>query len=108
MNNSSDIDFKDFKKLYTDYNQEPYSFLVNDTTSHPARRCQDDIVATSFRPSQLRWICVSNETPNDVSEERRQDVSVVRLYDVINEHRDNVSRVRDNNVPLARLHYLPN
>ena len=108
MNNSSDIDFKDFKKLYTDYNQEPYSFLVNDTTSHPARRCPDDIVATSFRPSELRWIYVSNETPNDVSEERRQDVSLVRLHDVVNEHRDNVSRVRDKDVPLARLHYLPN
>ena len=31
-NNSSDIDFKDFIKLYKDYTKEPYSFLVNDTT----------------------------------------------------------------------------
>ena len=29
---SSDIDFKDFMKLYKDYTKEPYSFLVNDTT----------------------------------------------------------------------------
>ena len=28
----SDIDFKDFMKLYKDYTKEPYSFLVNDTT----------------------------------------------------------------------------
>ena len=28
----SDIDFKDFMKLYKDCTKEPYSFLVNDTT----------------------------------------------------------------------------
>ena len=27
-NHSSDIDFKDFMKLYNDYNKETYSFLV--------------------------------------------------------------------------------
>ena len=31
-NHSSDIDFKDFMKLYKDYATQPYSFLVNDTT----------------------------------------------------------------------------
>ena len=31
-NHSSDIDFKDFKKLYKDYTEEPYSFLMNNTT----------------------------------------------------------------------------
>ena len=31
-NHSSDIDFKDFMKLYKDYTKEPYAFLVNDTT----------------------------------------------------------------------------
>ena len=30
-NHLSDIDFKDFKKLYKDHIKEPYSFLVNDT-----------------------------------------------------------------------------
>ena len=30
---SSDIDFKDFMKLYKDYTKEPYSFLVIDMTS---------------------------------------------------------------------------
>ena len=32
LNHSSDIDFKDFMKIYKKCNKEPYSFLVNDTT----------------------------------------------------------------------------
>ena len=32
LNHSSDIDFKDFMKIYKIYTKEPYSFLVNDTT----------------------------------------------------------------------------
>ena len=28
---SSDIDFKDFMRLYKDYTKKPYQFLVNDT-----------------------------------------------------------------------------
>ena len=31
-NHSSDIDFKDFMKLYKSYLEEPYSLLVNDMT----------------------------------------------------------------------------
>ena len=31
-NHSSDVDFKDFMKLYKDYTKEPHSFIVNDTT----------------------------------------------------------------------------
>ena len=30
-NHSSNIDFKDFMKLYKYYTKEPYSFLMNDT-----------------------------------------------------------------------------
>ena len=30
-NNLSDINFKDFMKLYKEYTKEPHSFLVNDT-----------------------------------------------------------------------------
>ena len=40
LNHSSDIDFKDFIKIYKKYTKEPYSFLVNDTTpssDHPLR-----------------------------------------------------------------------
>ena len=32
LNHSSDIDLKDFMKLYKDITKEPISFLVNDTT----------------------------------------------------------------------------
>ena len=32
LNHSSDIDFKDFMKIYKKYSKEPSSFLVNDTT----------------------------------------------------------------------------
>ena len=32
LNHSSDIDFKDFIKIYKKYAKEPYSFFVNDTT----------------------------------------------------------------------------
>ena len=32
LNHSSDIDFKDFMKIYKKYTKELYSFLVNDTT----------------------------------------------------------------------------
>ena len=32
LNHSSDIDFKDFMKVYKECTKEPYSFLVNDTT----------------------------------------------------------------------------
>ena len=32
LNHSSDIDFKDFMKIYKKCTTEPYSFLVNDTT----------------------------------------------------------------------------
>ena len=40
--------------------------------------------------------------------ERRQDVLVVRLQDVIKECRDNVSRARNNDVPLVHLHNVSN
>ena len=68
----------------------------NKTHSHPARERRDDVVATPFCPSQRRRRYVSNETPNDVS--------VVRLPDVIKERGDNVSRVRNNDITLVRLH----
>ena len=32
FNHSSEIDFKDFMKLYKDNTREPYSFLVKGTT----------------------------------------------------------------------------
>ena len=32
LNHPSDIDFKDFMKIYKNCTSEPYSFLVNNTT----------------------------------------------------------------------------
>ena len=32
LNHLSDIEFKDFPKLYKDDSKEPFSFSVNDTT----------------------------------------------------------------------------
>ena len=47
---------------------------------------------------------VSNETPNDVSMERRQDVSVVCLHDVLLERPNEVSKGPNNDAPSLRLH----
>ena len=34
INHSSDVEFKDFMKVYKKYTAKPYSFLVNDTNYH--------------------------------------------------------------------------
>ena len=51
---------------------------------------------------------VPNETPNDVSMERRQDVSVVRLHGVLLERHNDVSKGRNNDAPSLRLHDVSN
>ena len=76
--------------------------------THPVTRRRGDVVATSLCTSQRRRSYVSNETPNDVSVERRQDVSVVRLHDILWEHCDDVSRGRNINVSSVRLHDISN
>ena len=48
-------------------------------TTRLALRRRGDVAATSLCTSQRRLRYVSNETPNDVLMERRQDVSVVRV-----------------------------
>ena len=68
--------------------------------------------------SQGRRRYVANETTCNVSVERRQDVSVVRLHDVLLECRYDVSRgryetpndismVRHQDVPVVRVHDVP-
>ena len=47
LNHSSDIDFKDFMKIYKKYTAKPYSFLVIDTTLP-----SDDLLR--FRKNLLR------------------------------------------------------
>ena len=75
-----------------------------DKASHPATRRCGDIVTTSLSMFQWRRRYVSNKTPNDVSIERRQDVSVVCLNDVLLECRDDVSWGSNNDV--LSLHLL--
>ena len=41
LNHLSDIDFKDFTKLYKDYTKEPYSFLANDQKQRPEVFCKE-------------------------------------------------------------------
>ena len=74
-----------------------------DKASHPATRRCGDIVTTSLSMFQWRRRYVSNKTPNDVSIERRQDVSVVCLNDVFLECRDDVSWGSNNDVPSLHL-----
>ena len=71
-------------------------------------RRRGDVVATSLCTSQRCRRYVSNETPNDVSMVHRQDVSVVRVHNVLLEYRDDVSRGRSNNFPPVRLHDVSN
>ena len=46
LNHSSDIDFKDFTKIYRKCTAEPYYFLVNDTTlpSHDTLRFRKNLL----------------------------------------------------------------
>ena len=60
---------------------------------------QKDVVTTTLCMSQQRRKYISNETPNDVSVERSQDVSVVRLHSVLLKCCDYISRRRYNDVP---------
>ena len=76
--------------------------------SHAEIRRRGDVVTTSLCTSQQCRRYFSNETPNDVLVERCLDVSVVHLYDVLFEPRDDVLRGRNNNVPSVSLHDISN
>ena len=67
--------------------------------SELATRRRSDVVTASLYTSQQRRRYVSNETPNDVSVKRHQDVPVVRLHNVLLECCDNVSRGCNDDVP---------
>ena len=75
---------------------------------HSAIRRRGDVVTTSLCTSQQRRRYVPNKTPNDVSLEYRQGVSVVRLHDVLLEHRDDVLKGPNNDVSSVRLHNVSN
>ena len=77
--------------------------------THSATRHFGDTVATlSLCAFQQRSRYVSNETPNDVLMKSSQDVSVVDLHDILSQHRDDVSRGRNNDVSSVRLHNVLN
>ena len=48
-NHSSDIDFKDFMKLYKECTKEPYSSLVNDTTLPSVRTYYKMIISEKIK-----------------------------------------------------------
>ena len=75
---------------------------------HPAIRPCGEVVTTSLCTQQQRLRNVSNETPNNVSLERRQDVSVVDFHDVLLERRDNVLKGHNNDVPSVRSKQVSN
>ena len=70
---------------------------------HPALRRRGNVVTTSLCTSQRRRRYVPNETPNDASMERHQDVSVIHLQDVLLELRNDVSKGRYKGVSSVRL-----
>ena len=87
---SVDLNSHRLSPLY--YKRTDESILL--VTSRPATRRRGDVVTTSLCTSQRRRRYVSNETPNDVS--------VVRLRDILLDRPD-VSRARNNDVPWIRL-----
>ena len=87
------------------FNSLSYSwYFVSLSGSHLATRRRGDVVTTSLCTSQWRHSYVSNETPNNVSIARRQDVSVVRLHDILLERCGDVSKGCNNDVSSVRLH----
>ena len=73
--------------------------------SHPATRRPGDVVTTSLCTSQWFRRYFSNKTPNDVSLERRQYVSLVHLH-VLLECRDECQR--GVMIPSVRLQNVSN
>ena len=82
-----------FKRKQTKYGQ----------WTHPAIKRRGDVVTASVCTSQPRYRYVPNETTNDIFLERRQDVSVVCLHNVLLERCDDVLTERNNDVPSVCL-----
>ena len=75
INHSSDIDYKDFLKIYREYTREPYSFLKMDTTL-PARDPLEDLEKTwlllikmtvTDQIKSLDWKIMKNEAQYDLN-----------------------------------------
>ena len=74
--------------------------------THPALRRLGDVATTSLCTSQRCCRYVSNETPNNVSMERRQGVSVAHIHDVLLERRNEVSTTRSQDVTTTSHQYV--
>ena len=74
----------------------------------PANKRRGNVVTTSLCTSQQHRRYISNETPNNVSVERRQDASVVRLHNILLVCCGDVSWGRNDDVPSVRLHDVSN
>ena len=70
--------------------------------THLATRPRGNFVTTSLYRFEQHGRYVSNETPNDVSVERRPDISVVRIHGVPLVYLYNVS----NKVAVIRFHHV--
>ena len=92
------------------FQQSPYSvnFAKFLRKSHLATKRRDDVLMTSLCTLQWRRRYVSNETPNNVSMERRQDVSMVCLHDILLERCDGASKGRNNDVSSVRFRDVTN
>ena len=71
-------------------------------TSHPTLRHRGNVATTSLCTSHWCRRYVSHETPNNVSMERRQDVSVIHLLHVLLERCNDVLKGR--NIDIQSLH----
>ena len=77
---------------------------MRETISHPALRRRSDVSLYVPVTSQvhLKWNIQRS------LDERREDVSMVRLYDVLLERHNDVSKGRNNDAPSLRLHDVSN
>ena len=73
LNDSSDVGFKDFMKIYKKYTAEPYSFLVNDTTlpSDNLSRLRKNVLKQTYK-SLLLMIRLKMKNYNTILIERLQ------------------------------------
>ena len=85
-----------------------YILIAYHYLTHPAIRRCDDVIMLSLCTSQRRFRYDSNKSPNNVSGERRQDISVVRLHTVLLERCDDVLKGRNNDNPSVRLQDVSN
>ena len=69
-NRSSNINFKDFMKVYKDYTKDPYLFLVNDTTLLSANSLQ-------FRKKLLKkWVLASKKSVNNKNKQSKDQYNL--------------------------------